>query len=57
MLDKRGHLECEIEVLKLEIEQKLEGIEKLKGVLARKEQELKEMNILYNKHKHNKNLK
>ena len=57
MLDKRGHLECEIEELKLEIEQKLEGIEKLKGVLARKEQELKEMNILYNKHKHNKNLK
>jgi len=44
MLDEKGHLECEIKELQLEIEHKAKAIGNLKGILERREQQLKEMN-------------
>jgi hypothetical protein len=44
MLDEKGHLECEIAELQLEIEQKAKAIGKLKDILDRKQLQLKEMN-------------
>jgi hypothetical protein len=43
MLDEQGHLECEIKEIQLEIEQKAKAIGNLKGILERKEQQLREM--------------
>jgi hypothetical protein len=44
MLDEKGHLECEIAELQLEIEQKVKAIGNLKDILERRQQRLKQMN-------------
>jgi chromosome segregation ATPase len=49
LMTEKEHLECEIEELKIEIEQKARAIGNLKGILERKEQQLKEMNDAHRK--------